>query len=460
MNLRQQAIDAAYAQFDTGTFRARLADLIAVPSESQRPNAAPGLGQYIDTIAPLYGALGFETETVRDAVTGLPFLIATRHQDADLPTILSYGHGDTVLGMTGEWTNDRDPFALSEAGPLWYGRGIVDNKGQHLVNLMALSGVLGARGGRLGYNLIVIIEMGEEVGSPGLRTLCADRKDQFKADLFLASDGPRQSAKQPTVFLGARGGYGVELRIKRREGGRHSGNFGGLLANPGTELANAIASIVDANGHLKIAAWAPPNIPAATRAALENVIPAGGEIDPGWGAPGLTPAERVHAWSSAEVLAFSCGDPHQPMNAIPPEAWAHLQLRYVVGVDPDQILPALRQHLDTHGFAHVTLTPSETAFAASQTPIGHPFAQFIAGSITDTFGARPTILPSLGGSLPNDIFTDLLGLPAVWVPHSYPGCSQHAPNEHVPAALFREALGLMAGIWWDIGDAGRADLGI
>jgi len=54
----------------------------------------------------------------------------------------------------------------------------------------------------------------------------------------------------------------------------------------------------------------------------------------------------------------------------------------------------------------------------------------------------------------------VLGLPTIWVPHSYPGCSQHAPNEHVPVALVRQALGLMAGLYWDIGAASHADLGL
>jgi len=45
----------------------------------------------------------------------------------------------------------------------------------------------------------------------------------------------------------------------------------------------------------------------------------------------------------------------------------------------------------------------------------------------------------------------VLGLPTVWVPHSYPGCSQHAPNEHLPSALLREALQVMTGLYWDLG---------
>ena len=64
------------------------------------------------------------------------------------------------------------------------------------------------------------------------------------------------------------------------------------------------------------------------------------------------------------------------------------------------------------------------------------------------------MLPNVGGSLPNDIFSEGLGLPTIWIPHSYPGCSQHAPNEHFPTALAREALGIMAGVYWDLGEPG------
>ena len=69
-------------------------------------------------------------------------------------------------------------------------------------------------------------------------------------------------------------------------------------------------------------------------------------------------------------------------------------------------------------------------------------------------GLTPVLLPNLGGSLPNDVFADILGLPTVWVPHSYPGCSQHAPDEHLLRPVVREALQLMSGLFWDLGEAG------
>ena len=67
-------------------------------------------------------------------------------------------------------------------------------------------------------------------------------------------------------------------------------------------------------------------------------------------------------------------------------------------------------------------------------------------------GRKPALLPNLGGSLPNDVFADILGLPTVWVPHSYPACSQHAPNEHVLAPLMREGLAMTAALLWEVGE--------
>jgi acetylornithine deacetylase/succinyl-diaminopimelate desuccinylase-like protein len=455
MTDRATAIQAAATHAATPAFRAALAALIAHPTDASRADAP--LAAYLDHITTDLEASGFTC--TRHEQDGHPFLLASRIEDPALPTVLGYAHGDTVPGMEGRWRDGRDPWALTPADGLWFGRGIADNKGQYLVNLTALKAVIATRGA-LGFNAHIIVEMGEEIGSPGLGALCETLAPTLNADLFLSSDGPRLSADQPTVFLGARGAMTLKLSIIRREGGRHSGNFGGALANPGLEMAHALASISSATGAVLIPEWTPGSIPDATRTALAGLTPCGGEVDAGWGTPGLTPAERVHAWSSAEILAFTCGTPDQPVNAIPPEAHAWVQLRHVVGVDSDRIVPALRAHLDAAGFAHVAIATSDIAFKASQTPVDHPFAQFAVRSLTQTAGAPPVVLPSLGGSLPNDIFTDTLGLPAIWVPHSYPGCSQHAPNEHLPAAIFPDAVAMMTGLYWDIGAATRADLGL
>ncbi|MFZ4530511.1 MAG: M20 family metallopeptidase [Alsobacter sp.] len=453
---RSDAIARAVACFDDGSLQANLARLVAIPTESQNPDRAPELARYVDAeMRPLLESLGFSCRVLTHPRAKGPFLLATRIEDPGLPTVLGYGHGDVIRGLDAQWSEGLSPWQLTVRGDRWYGRGVVDNKGQHLVNLTALRAVLETRGA-LGFNAKMLIETGEEMGSPGLRDLCVEQAEALKADLLVASDGPRLSAERPTLFLGARGGMTFDMTIEARSGGHHSGNWGGILSDPAIQLAHAIASITSPTGQIRIPEWVPAELPSGVRRVLTGLEidggPDGPVIDPDWGEPGLTPAEQVFGWCSFDVLAMKAGNPDTPVNAVPPSAWARCQLRFVVGVDTDAILPALRRHLDRHGFPMVRLARSrDDMFAASRLDPDDPWVAFAARSLERTSGRAPAILPNLGGSLPNDIFSEVLGLRTLWVPHSYPGCSQHAPDEHVPAGIFREGLALMAGLYWDIG---------
>jgi len=456
---RAAAIATAARYFDEGGFTADLARRVAIPTESQVEERAPALRAYLeDEIAPSLARLGFESTIFDNPVRGGPALIAERREDGAATTVLGYGHGDVIRGLEPQWHEGLSPWELTRRGDRLYGRGTADNKGQHSINIAAMDCVLQTRG-KLGFNAKLLIETGEEVGSPGLREICRDHKDKLAADVLIASDGPRLAPDRPTIFLGARGAINFDLIVDLREGGHHSGNWGGLLANPGVILAHALATVTSPKGAIKVREWVPQSMPNSVRMALADCIVDGGdnapEIDPDWGEPGLTPSEKVFGWCSFEVLAFTTGNPENPVNAIPPKARATCQIRFVVGVDPENFMPALRRHLDAHGFPMVQVEPWKKAyFPATRLDPDHPWVRWAAASIERTTGKRPAILPNLGGSLPNDIFAEDLGLPTVWVPHSYASCSQHAPNEHLLAPVAREALQVMTGLYWDLGEAG------
>lgn len=451
------AIEHATARFDAGDFFADLARRVAHRTESQNPARSAELLAYLSgEIAPALAALGFECVLHANPVAGAPpLLTAQRIEDAALPTVLFYGHGDVVRGLEAQWAEGRDPWTLTAAGERWYGRGSADNKAQHSINLAALAAVIEARGGRLGFNAKWLVEMGEETGSPGLAEFCRGQRERLAADALIASDGPRLRASRPTVFLGSRGVANLDLTLNLRGGGHHSGNWGGLLRNPGTVLANAIASLVDARGRILVEGLRPPPIAASVRAALADVEVGGGPGDPevasDWGEPGLTPAERVFGWNALEVLAFGCGDPAQPVNAIPPSARATIQLRFVVGTDAARIREHVCAHLRAKGWGDIAVSEPVVMNATRLDP-DNAWVRLALRAIEAATGVKPALLPNLGGSLPNDVFADILGLPTVWVPHSYPACSQHAPDEHVLAPLMREGLAMTAALLWAVGD--------
>lgn len=441
-----------------GVFQSELAELVAYPSESQNRSdeARRACRQYLErAIKPRLEAMGCHCEIIDNPdPRGGPLLIAERHEGDDLTTVLSYGHGDTVLGQEGMWRDGRDPWTLTPDGDRLYGRGAADNKSQHLINIAALEAVIAERG-VLGFNLKIVMEMSEEVGSTGLADVFKRYKDRLSADVLIASDGPRLQPDVPTMFMGSRGVATFDLLVETHEGAHHSGNWGGLLADPAIILAHALASITDRRGQIKVPEWRPGSLTDSVRAALCELPVEGGQgpnVVPDWGEEDLTPAERVFGWNSFAVLAMVSGTPDAPVNAISGWARATCQLRYVVGTNPKDIVPALRRRLAAAGFRDVQVTSHDHgSFAATRLDPDHPWACFVADSIRETSSGALHVLPNLAGSLPNDSFTDILGVPTIWVPHSYRGCSQHAPDEHVLKSVCQDGLRVMAGIFWDLG---------
>jgi acetylornithine deacetylase/succinyl-diaminopimelate desuccinylase-like protein len=454
---RQDAIVRATQYFESGGLATDLGRRVALRTESKNKARLGEIDAYLrNEIEPFLGSLGFSV-SIEKQEGAPPFLIAERFEQEGVPTVLGYGHGDVVDGMDTAWQQGLSPWAMTVSGGRFYGRGTADNKGQHTINLAALKAVFETRG-RLGFNAKFLFEMGEERGSPGLRQICAAQRQRLKADLLIASDGPRLKDSQPTIFLGSRGSLPFDLVIKAREREYHSGNWGGALANPAIQLAHAIGSLVGPTGQIKVGELKPPHLPASVRQALGDCIlesdADGPEIDAWWGEPGLSPAERVFGWCSLEVLAFETGNPSSPVNAIPSKAWARLQLRFVDGVEPERVIPAIRAHLQRNGFATIEVRPvQDDVYRATRLSPDNPWVDWAVTSILQTTGKKPTVLPNFGGTLPNDCFAGILNMPTLWIPHSYPACAQHAPNEHLPLAIAREGLAIMAGLYWDLGEA-------
>jgi acetylornithine deacetylase/succinyl-diaminopimelate desuccinylase-like protein len=203
---RTDAIARARDLLHSGEFLRELDGRVAYQTESQNPEKQGALRAYlIEDLVPAFSKLDFSTRLIESPTGKNPYLLAEYRESGSAPTVLMYGHGDVVDGMVGEWRDNLDPWRTTTSGNRVYGRGTADNKGQHSINMSALRAVRETRGGRLGFNAKFIVETGEEIGSPDLRQVCEQLRHELKADLLLASDGPRLSADRPTLFLGCRG---------------------------------------------------------------------------------------------------------------------------------------------------------------------------------------------------------------------------------------------------------------
>lgn len=445
--------------FDSGTFLETLRRRVAIPTESQEPGRLPDLHRYLeDEIAPSMAPLGYTSQITANSVPGGgPFLVAERIEDPSLPTLLTYGHGDVVRGIPEQWRDGLDPWDITVEGQRWYGRGTADNKGQHSIVIAALEAVLAERGHH-GFNSRILIETSEEIGSPGLDAFLTEHAAELGTDLMLASDGPRMTPGRADLKLGNRGGIAFDLSLKLREGSRHSGHWGGVLEDPGVILAQAISCITTPRGRILVEDWLPKSIPPKVRAALKDL-----DIDPAdptlvmpddWGEPELSTAEKMYGWTSFIVLAMITGRPENPVNGVQPDARARCQLRFTADADHTRFLPALREHLDAHSFQAIEITPvRENFFPAWRTDPDNPWVDWTVASVARTTGTPPLVVPNSSGGLPSELFGRALGCPILWIPHSYGGCRQHGPDEHILAPLTREALSIMAGVFWDLGEA-------
>ncbi|WNW12004.1 M20 family metallopeptidase [Pseudomonas sp. DTU_2021_1001937_2_SI_NGA_ILE_001] len=454
---REHAIELAAQHYRSGAFLDILGRRVAQRTESQNPECAAALHDYLrDELQPVLQALGFTCRLLDNPLAGKPpLLLAERIEGASLPTLLSYGHGDVTSGQDDLWQDGTAPWQVSVKDGRIYGRGTADNKGQHSINLAALEAVLQARAGKLGFNLKMLFEMSEEVGSPGLEEACREHAQALAADLFLASDGPRVRHDLPTLFLGSRGVCQFRLVLDTGNGSRHSGNWGGIITNPAIVLSHALSSLVSANGQLLLDFLKPAPMSEAV-AKLVRELPVGGEsfdpqLDPNWGEPGLSTGEKLFGCNTLEVVGLSAGSTVKVIGAIPGRAEMVCQLRFVPGTDWQNLAGHLRAHFDRLGLQDVQVQV-EGGYAATRLDPSHPWVGFVSRSVGASLGQPVSILPNLGGTIPNHCFADVLGLPTVWLPHSYPSCKQHAPDEHLLESIVEQGLRAAAGLFWDLGE--------
>jgi acetylornithine deacetylase/succinyl-diaminopimelate desuccinylase-like protein len=244
--------------------------------------------------------------------------------------------------------------------------------------------------------------------------------------------------------MGVRGNLGLVFRAKGARRNLHSGNFGGVAPNPTLDLIHLLAEMVDRDGRMLVpgAAYAEINVSEADLAAVRSLkvdhegFRASVGVEPTTGADDGLFHERLMLRPAFNVSGFGAGHVGQGIkNIIFKEAMAKADVRLVGGQDPEAVFQAIRKFARDRGYDNIEIE-SVKGTPASRTPLDHFAVKRVRDAVARGFGREPLVVPSLGGTTPDFVFTRILGLPSIVVPLAPYDENNHAPNESTKVSLY------------------------
>jgi len=430
----------------------RLLDYLRHPSISAHNI---GIQDVADRLVGMLTAMGLETTAIPTA--GHPMVVARWSGAPGRPTVLLYGHYDVQPPEPLEaWTTP--PFEPVIRDGRIFARGVADNKGQHLAQILAIEAHLKVHG-RLPCNVILLLEGEEEVGSPHIAEFIRVHRDTLRADLAITADGQMHASGRPNLKFGSRGVVSFELRVRHAKRDVHSGNFGGVVPNPLWTLVHLLATMKNPQGEITIDGFHDAIIPpgpeereAAARLPLDL---------PGFMASlGLDRLDMPVNHPFYERLSFH---PTLTLNGIhggyggpgtktvlPHEAVAKCDVRLVAAQTPTDVTAKIAAHVARHA-PEVEFICTDQGMYPSKTLMSTPLAKPIQRAIAFAYGAEPLLYPSGFGSLPGYVFTDILGIPAFVVNYANADAANHAPDENMTLDCFHNGIRCGAAILYALG---------
>lgn len=402
-----------------------------------------GIQEVADFLVNHLESLGLTTQAM--PTEGWPVVVGKYQKHPDALTVLLYGHYDVQPpDPLDEWISP--PFEPEIRNGRIYARGAGDNKGQHFAQLLALESLLKVQG-ELPCNVIVMLEGEEEIGSPHLATFIREHRDELKADLVITSDGPVHESGRATMMFGVRGVLSFELRVKHAKRDVHSGNWGGIVPNPIWTLVHLLSTMKDKDGNITIEGFS-DNVQPPTdleRQAIENLPINVQTVKEELELSHLDAPqergfyERLSLFPTLTINGLHGGYGGKGSKTVLPHAaFAKCDIRLVEAQTVDDIFGKVKTHIAQHS-PEVEVV-FQGGMEPSKTPLEHPFTEPIRQAIAAAQDEEPLLVPAMGGSLPDYVFTKILSIPAFVVPYANHDEANHAPNENLELARFIKGI--------------------
>lgn len=453
-----------------------LNEIVGIPNDAHFPEQ---IQKNINWCEQEFTARGWHIELLETG--GIPLMLVEKKQIEAIKTALFYFHVDgqavdiskwdqadayvpvlKQLNPAGKWEAIPMERLENEYNPDWriFARSSSDDKGPIAMFLSAWDALYNA-GLAPDYNVKIILDFEEEMGSPLLPQAVIRHKAKLKADLMLIMDGPRHTSNEPTLSYGARGISDLTLTTFGPKTPQHSGHYGNYSPNPALLLSQLLASMKDQNGHVTIPGYydginfseieqaifakVPDNEPAVQkRLGISRTDQVGISYQESINYPSL----NIRGLSSGYVGS-------QATTIIPAIAIAEIDIRLVPESDPARLFGLIEKHIQKEGFHVVSEDPSDeerqqypkivkveksTSYQAFRTPMDSEVGAWLRAAMNRAFGRDPVQIRISGGSIPISPFVDALGIPAVTIPTVNADNNQHSPNENLRLGNYKKGI--------------------
>ena len=452
-------------------------ELLSIPNDAHYPKDIESNIIWIDRA---FQKRNFQTQRLETPT--VPLLLAERKVENAQKTVLIYLQLDgqpvdptkwfqehpfkPVLKMNtkeGNWETIAWEKLENHFDPEWrvFARSTADSKGAVSAFLAALDATHSQKLAP-NYNMKVIMDFEEELGSPNLPAAVKKYKEELSADMLIIFDGPRHISNEPTLTFGARGIATVTLTVHGPRVAQHSGHYGNYAPNPAVRLAQLIASMKDSEGRVTIPGFYDGIVlDETTKAILESVPDDETMIRKNIGIADIDKVgnnyQEAIQYPSLNIRGLGSGWIGGKVRTIvPPTATAEIDVRLVPESDPERLIRLIREHIIDQGYyivegrepteeermthSRIIFFRSSISYQAFRTPFDSEVGLWLDRALTRAFDKTPIKIRNSGGSIPISPFVNTIGLPAVTVPTVNRDNNQHSPNENIRLGNYMDAV--------------------
>lgn len=410
-------------------YKKAAAQLISLKSVSADPNCNGDIKKTAEWLKNALQEIGFKTQLFEGYAN--PIVFAFYEVDPTFQTALIYGHYDVQpASMEDGWATN--PFTMVEKDGKLYGRGIMDDKCQLLIHIIAIAQLI--KNKKLGYNVKFVFEGNEEVGSPAIENFIKEHKDLLSCDFVMISDGEMTRGK-PTIELGNRGVINTTLTVKTANNDLHSGLYGGIAPNAVHELSAFIAGLKDDENKITIPGFYDSVDPIDTSMQLPFSME---DYQKNTGAKILKTEKDIDFYTqsgqrpSIEVTGIQAGYTGEGYrNSIPRIAMAKINIRLVKSQDPEKIADLFAEYVKKTlpKYVDYELSFEEGTFPV-RISVDNEYVEKAEKVLEELFREKP-VHRYVGGTEPVVVFFDrILHVPQVLVPFANEDGAMHGINEN------------------------------